>query len=167
LKEAARHYMLASFGGLPHARYNLAFLYERGAGVLKQSTDRCLQLLDAAAEAGHGGAASALAERLFKGVIRDRATEVEDFPEEAIYYWLLAAKEVNMSRESVLCIECVHRLFPFLSPFFLNLSCEKRMHIYHAHVLDKRPSLINTPTQFFFLSFFLQLKRVCLEPPWH
>jgi TPR repeat protein len=94
--------MLASFGGLPHARYNLAFLYERGAGVLKQSTDRCLQLLDAAAEAGHGGAASALAERLFKGVIRDRATEVEDFPEEAIYYWLLAAKEVNISRESSL-----------------------------------------------------------------
>lgn len=94
LKEAARHYMLASFGGLPHARYNLAFLYERGAGVLKKSTDRCLQLLDAAAEAGHGGAASALAERLFKGVVRDRATEVEDFPEEAIYYWLLAAKEV-------------------------------------------------------------------------
>jgi len=93
LKEAARHYMLACFGGLPHARFNLAFLYERGAGGLKPSQDRCLQLLDAAAEAGHGGAASAIADRLFRGIIRDRATEVEDFPEEAIYYWLLAAKE--------------------------------------------------------------------------
>lgn len=93
LKEAARHYMLATFGGLPHARYNLAFFYERGAGGLRTSSDRCLQLLDAAAEAGHGGAANAIADRLFKGVVRDRTTEVEDFPEEAIYYWLLAAKE--------------------------------------------------------------------------
>ena len=71
--QAAKHYVLAAIGGVPAARYNLAFMYEAGAGGLRPSVDRALQLFDSAAELGHGPAAAALAERLFRGVVRDPA----------------------------------------------------------------------------------------------
>ena len=95
--EAAYNYVVASIGGVASARFNLAFMYERGAGGLRRSSDRALQLFDAAAEMGHAGAASAIAERLFRGVVRDKTEQSgggvpEQFFEESIYYWCMAAR---------------------------------------------------------------------------
>jgi TPR repeat protein len=111
LRQAVLNYMMATIGGFPAARYNLAFMYERGLGGLKPSVDRSLQLFDAAAELGHDRAAAALAERLFQGVVRDKsggggvglpaAAGDEgaplDFTDEAIFYWVLAARMVKKS----------------------------------------------------------------------
>lgn len=46
-------------------RFNLAFLYERGAGGLAQSQEKAMKLFDSAASS-HSGASRAIADRLFR-----------------------------------------------------------------------------------------------------
>jgi len=53
INQAVLKYLVAAIGGIPSARYNLAFLYERGGGGLATSNERACELFDSAAELVH------------------------------------------------------------------------------------------------------------------